>query len=279
LPHAYFARTPVRVLWSAPPGQGELAGRLGLRVLLPTGPDAPALCNVCHLTRVLIGMDTAGRPACGPCSGVELDYRCTICGEPGGVYEAGGCYRCVLERRLTGILAGPDGAVPQQLRPLVEALPSAEKPRSVVVWLGKSRAAQLLTDLAGLGQPLTHELLDTVHADQALNYLRQLLVHTAVLPTRIEHLDRLAPWLDQELADRPAAHVRLIRPFAIWDRLHRARRAAARSGDFPRNAAIRFRAEVRAALDLLDELDRESLDRAGGVGVAGAAATASTSPG
>jgi hypothetical protein len=73
LPHAYFARTPVRVLWSAPPGQGELAGRLGLRVLLPTGPDAPALCNVCHLTRVLIGMDTAGRPACGPCSGVELD--------------------------------------------------------------------------------------------------------------------------------------------------------------------------------------------------------------
>jgi hypothetical protein len=185
----------------------------------------------------------------------------------------------VLERRLTGILAGPDGAVPQQLRPLVEALPSAEKPRSVVVWLGKSRAAQLLTDLAGLGQPLTHELLDTVHADQALNYLRQLLVHTAVLPTRIEHLDRLAPWLDQELADRPAAHVRLIRPFAIWDRLHRARRAAARSGDFPRNAAIRFRAEVRAALDLLDELDRESLDRAGGVGVAGAAATASTSPG
>ena len=139
---------------------------------------------------------------------------------------------------------------------------SAEKPRSVLVWLGKSPSAKLLTRLAGLGQPITHELLDTEPADQALNYLRQLLVHPGVLATRIEHLDRLAPWLDQELTDRPATHVRLIRPFATWDRLHRARRAAA--------AGVTTRATQRCGSarkserpsTYFTELDRNGIDLA-----------------
>jgi hypothetical protein len=244
---------PAAANWPAGPACASCFNQVRMR---------PGICTGCGQTRVLIGLDTAGRPACGPCSGVDLDYRCPTCGDPGRTYEAGRCYRCVLDSRLTSLLAGPDGAVPHQLRPLSAALLSTEKPRSVVVWRGKSRAAQLLRNLAGLGQPLTHELLDTMPADQGLNYLRQLLVHTGVLPTRIEQLDRLTPWLDQELADRPAAHVRLIRPFAIWDRLHRARRAAASRGDFPRNAAVRFRTEIRAALDLLDELDRNCVDLA-----------------
>jgi hypothetical protein len=98
--------------------------------------------------------------------------------------------------------------------------------------------------------------------DPALNYLRQLLVHTGVLPTRVEHLDRLTPWLEHELAGRPVAHVHLIRPFASWDRLHRARRAVTGRGGYPSSAAVRFRAQVRAALDLLAELDRIGIDLA-----------------
>jgi hypothetical protein len=153
---------------------------------------------------VLIGLDAAGRPACGPCSGVDLDYLCPTCGEAGRIYEAERCFRCTLKNRLASILADPAGDVPQQLRPLVDAMLSAERPRSVLVWLGKSPSAILLTRLAAPGQPITHQLLDTMPADPALNYLRQLLVHTGVLPARIEHLDRLTTWLGQELADRPS---------------------------------------------------------------------------
>jgi hypothetical protein len=55
-----------------------------------------------------------------------------------------------------------------------------------------------------------------------------MLVSSGVLPARNEHLERLAPWLEHLLDDRPAHHARLIRPFAHWFVLRRARRTAAR---------------------------------------------------
>jgi hypothetical protein len=50
-----------------------------------------------------------------------------------------GCSRLGQTRRITGILADPAGDVPQQLRPLVSAMLSAEKPRSVLVCSARAR--------------------------------------------------------------------------------------------------------------------------------------------
>jgi hypothetical protein len=76
-----------------------------------------------------------------------------------------------------------------------------------------------------------------------------------------QHLERLAPWLEHLLRDKPIGHARLVRPFAHWSVFRRARRAAAR-GTYGRGSADFARARVLAALDLLSWLDHrnQSLD-------------------
>ena len=97
-------------------------------------------------------------------------------------------------------------------------------------------------------------LLDGLPQAQSLHYVREVLVSSGVLPARNEHLERLAPWLEHLLHDKPAHHARLIRPFTHWFVLRRARRAAARR-TFTRGSADFARARVLVALDLLSWLD------------------------
>jgi len=65
-----------------------------------------------------------------------------------------------------------------------------------------------------------------------------------------EHLERLGSWLEHLLHDKAPHHARLIRPFAHWFVLRRARRTAARR-TFTRESADFARTRVLAALDLL----------------------------
>jgi hypothetical protein len=102
-------------------------------------------------------------------------------------------------------------------------------------------------------------MLDDLPQTQALRYIREMLVSSGVLPARNEHLERLAPWLEHLLHDKSAHHARLIRPFAHWFVLRRARRAAARR-TFTRGSADFARARVLAALDLLSWLDQRGQD-------------------
>jgi hypothetical protein len=46
--------------------------------------------------------------------------------------------------------------------------------------------------------------LDDLPQTQALRYVRDMLVSPGVLPERNEHLERLAPWLEHLLHDKPA---------------------------------------------------------------------------
>jgi hypothetical protein len=145
------------------------------------------------------------------------------------------------------------------LRPLLAALTMVTNPATVVTWLGKSSAAQLLGGLARTGDPITHDLLDNLPQTQALRYVRDMLASSGVLPARNEHLERLAPWLEQLLHHKPAHHARLIRPFAHWFVLRRARRAAT-CRTFTRGSADFARARVLVALDLLSWLDQRGQD-------------------
>jgi hypothetical protein len=156
------------------------------------------------------------------------------------------------------LLAGPGGEVSAQLHPLFAALTTVTNPATVLTWLGKSRSAQPLGSLARSGSPVTHGLLDNLPQTQALRYVREMLVSSSVLPARNEHLERLAPWLEHLLDDKPAHHARLIRSFAHWFVLRRARRTARRT--FTRGSADFARTRILAALDLLSWLDQRRQD-------------------
>ena len=153
----------------------------------------------------------------------------------------------------------PDSAVRADLEPLLEALLDADSPGAVLQWLDPAKpASALLTQVAASTQPLSHELLDTLPQTLALHRLRQTLVHTGALPERNDYLERLVPWLDNLLAERPAAHGQVIRPYVHWTLLRRARQQARRRS--PTTGAGNWaRSRVLAALRLLDWLDQHEL--------------------
>ncbi|MCX5205825.1 transposase [Streptomyces sp. NBC_00237] len=95
-------------------------------------------------------------------------------------------------------------------------------------WLKHSPNAALFASLAASGEPITHQWLDQIPPSRHLRYVRHTLVHLGALPEWDEELERIPAWLDTVLADRPPGHVQLVRPYARWHLLRRARRRAAR---------------------------------------------------
>ena len=220
-------------------------------------------CSGCGRMRRAAARMPDGSARCQFCATRPV-RTCSACGQQrtvAGTTDAGPvcCFGCVLAERAHALLAGPSGEVPAQLHPLFAALTTVTNPATEVTWLGKSRSAQLLGSLARTGNPITHDLLDDLPQSQALRYIRDMLVSSGVLPARNEHLERLAPWLEHLLDDKPAHHARLIRPFAHWFVLRRARRAAA-SRTFTRGSADFARARILVALDLLSWLDQRAQD-------------------
>jgi hypothetical protein len=220
--------------------------------------DHPDQCGHCASSQPLIARSDDGKAICGPCAGLPGVYLCPGCGTGGRLYADGRCPRCVLATRLEQHLTGPDGQVSGQLRPLLDALASADNPRGVLCWLKRSPNAHLLAELAAAGQPLSHDLLDELPPSRYEHYVRQALVHTGVLPERHEDLDRIPAWLDQILAGKPTQHARLIRPFVHWFLLKRARRRAAHRRH-PAMSGTFLRTRVRVALELLTWLDEHDL--------------------
>ncbi|MEU9988309.1 hypothetical protein AB0E10_16235 [Streptomyces sp. NPDC048045] len=135
---------------------------------------------------------------------------------------------------------------------------AADAPARIIDWLQSSTSARLLADLAATGQHLSHDLLDTLPAGHDECYVRALLVHTAVLEPRQEGLERIAPWLERILADRPAAHARLVYPYAHWVLLRQARTRAAKGRSAPGSWG-HIRGRVRLILSFLDWLDEQQL--------------------
>lgn len=113
--------------------------------------------------------------------------------------------------------------------------------------------------MAARDQPLSHELLDGLPQTRALHYARRILVHAGVLPTRNEYLERVGPWLEQLLADQPTSRAQLVRPYARWFVLHRARRSSAARGNYTERAGQWARTRIRDALDFLVWLDKRGM--------------------
>ena len=120
-------------------------------------------------------------------------------GKGGRIYADRTCARCVLADRLDDSLQQTDGSIAPQFEPVRDALVAVEHPISILGWLRKSASARLMAKLAAEDRPISHELLNELQQDRSLHIVRQILVHTGVLPQRLEHLERLGPWLRSSL--------------------------------------------------------------------------------
>lgn len=215
----------------------------------------PSTCPACGREAVLIGLDNGMGRVCGPCSGSTMDFRCAACNRAG--FRSGGlCSRCYTGTQLRDAFAGPDGEVFPQLKPLIEALSEAKDPRSVAVWLSKSPGARMLREMSRAGDEITHDVLDELPSSASLNYIREILIRTKVLDPRNEYLDRIEPWIDNLLCSYPLEHARIIRSYAVWFQLHRARRARRPLGV---SGAARIRTRIRVALEFLEWLQDQEL--------------------
>jgi hypothetical protein len=231
-----------------------------VNALWPVGPvchscynaivRTPEQCARCRRSRPLIGRDTDGAGLCGTCAGTAIDFTCRRCGRSGYPYGHGGCAYCVLADEVAGLLAGPDGTVAPDLRPLTEAFTRVRRPLNAISWVRHSPAAGLLRHLAGQQRPVSHDLLDELPPGHSLHYLRQVLVQTGILPERDEDLERVPAWLEHHLDSHPPEHALLVRPFLHWSLLRRARSRAARR-PFPASIGRQLRLRVMIALELL----------------------------
>lgn len=209
----------------------------------------PATCSTCGQEAVLTGTSEAGR-RCGPCAGSTLDYRCVACDQPGRMYSQSHCVDCSLETKLIDLLGEPSPT----LEPLRTALLMEPDARGVLRWITRRPIDELLRSVA-TEPTITHATLDTMGTVRMTGYLRALLVEVGVLPARNEALERTATWLTSRFDTVPAEHKRLVRPFAEWTLMRRARRRD-RAGKFTVASGKFLRLRVETALHLLDWLDQ-----------------------
>jgi hypothetical protein len=197
---------------------------------------------------VLTSLDHAGRAVCAGCAGREEKYLCRRCGQPADGLARGVCSRCALWQRVDELLGGPGHTT--NLGPIREALLGAANPKSVLTWLSRSNSARILATLARHDGPLSHELLDAFPRSHSRSQIRQALVHAGLLPPRQELIEDVDAWLDDLLGSVPRQHAQLVRPFARWMVLRRARNRA-RTRPFTEASASWARQQIQAAADFL----------------------------
>lgn len=223
----------------------------------------PYPCPLCAKTKVLAfhAQRAPGQRVCAACAGEPSPFACRQCGSEEHHYGSR-CAVCVLAERATTLLSGPDGHVVPQLQPALRALLAVERPKSTLFWLQTSDAAVILRDRA-LGRiPVTHQVLDALPRTHRLDHLRDFLIVAGVLPERPVPFDRLAPWLERLLADRPVDQARIVRAYAVRHVLRRIRARAAHT-PITVSQAQRARGCLRRAADLLAWLDARGQDLAG----------------
>ncbi|MFF8592087.1 hypothetical protein ACF061_11675 [Streptomyces sp. NPDC015220] len=157
---------------------------------------------------------------------MPLDVRCKRCGEESLASDSNICWHCLLTDRINKLLAGPDGEIPERLRPLAEAIIGMPRPNSGWAWIHMNRRVpELLRGLSTGDIELSHDALDSLPRSRTIEYLRGLLVAHGCLPWRDEHLIAYGRWLTSKLdtiADIDQR--RLIERYTRWHVMRRMRR-------------------------------------------------------
>ncbi|WP_129307127.1 hypothetical protein [Streptomyces sp. L2] len=238
-----------------------------MRTTLPLGPvcglcyntlrRSPAPCTNCGCVRPLVGRGERGG-VCGPCSGDERNWTCRRCGRVDLLVAQEHCLPCIVSERVDALLSGPDGTLHPQLSAVRALLLQDCAPEQVLHWLYATVWAELLGRLATQGGEITHARLDRLPPGYAVRYLRQVLVNTGVLEPRTEHLDSVEPWVEHLLAGQPPHIAAIVRPYASWSVLRRARSLATRSR-VTRSVRKYARSRIGMAVQFLTWLETRGL--------------------
>lgn len=197
---------------------------------------------------------------CASCAGLAPERSCRDCGGEDEHEENGRCARCALRRRVAALAASGDPGVVSRLEPYLDALAGSRTPRSAVMWLRYSPAAQLLREILAGELDLTHEALDQRDGagTTAVTFLRAAFVEHAILAERPERLVRLERFASERLATLPDnPDRRLVRAYATW-KVARDLADRVRRGEAGRSAPALARSKIRRAIELTQWLnDRE----------------------
>ncbi|MDJ0363356.1 hypothetical protein [Rhodococcus sp. H29-C3] len=156
--------------------------------------------------------------------------------------------------QLDTVLAGPQGTVHPQLSTLRDRLLTGYTPTQIQHRCDHPQWTRLLHDLAAANADITHAHLDTLPQQNHVRLLRHILVDTGALEPRSVLTDAVDPWLAHFLADQPPAVSALLRPYAAWSVLRRARSRHARGLDSP-SAHKYVRTRITVAAQFLTWLD------------------------
>jgi hypothetical protein len=214
--------------------------------------ERPETCAGCQNTRILVCVNESGDEVCTRCGGVDLNFACKDCGEEGPGFRDGKCDRCLVLVKVNTLL-GEEGAIRDaRLKPLFNALPAVD-PGSVHTWLCKKRSLAWLAELARSGRDITHEEFDRLPQNAQTLHIRAAFVAAGVLPQRNEALAQLQLWVDRTIPTIAVEHQSVIRAYAEWHIVRRARQRAAR-GPFRLYADSSNRQRIRCAITFLDWL-------------------------
>lgn len=132
-----------------------------------------------------------------------------------------------MKTRVKQLLSGPDGHIPVQLRDVATILLVDNTAEQTQEALNSYQWIQLLSDLVASGKPITHDILDELDQTMHVRHLRHLLIHTGALDEQPEGLEGLDPWLRTLFAGLTPRTTSVLRRYASWSLLPRARRRAA----------------------------------------------------
>lgn len=232
------------------------------------------ICATCRHPRQRSDPD----PGCGLCGATE-QVRCGQCGDDWFGFGIGpqGCVRCRLHQRVRQLTDGAELGRVEQLTPFLEGLGQSADPRASLAWLSRARAAKARTVVQAMlkgTSPVTHHTLDVAAGSDrgratSLEYLREMLVVSGVLPARDEYLHRLQRAISVKLDSCHQSDRSVLQQYATWNVLARARsRVAAgkRSASVVRTAmsnfvvAAEFMAWLRAQEVSLLDLSQKTVD-------------------
>lgn len=184
---------------------------------------------MCQLVRPLVGVDDRGVGVCGPCSGDERDWTCSVCGQV-DLLLGSRCLACTVEREVAELLTSPSGHIDPQLNGIRVHLLADYTPDRTLGIIRYTEWVRLLRELIATQRPLTHEVLDELPTGSPANHLRIVLEHTGVIEPRADDLGFLDAWLRDFLSAVPRQDAHLLRTYAKWSILPRTRRRATRLG-------------------------------------------------
>lgn len=206
-------------------------------------------CGTCGTAKRVYGHAADGTALCRSCYGKDPAAwgDCRRCGVHERLHSHGLCHKCTAADQLREVLTGADGTVRAEVEPLLTAL-EASDPKAVLAWLRRPVPRTLLSSLADDTGPITHDVLDRLPNQRAVQHIRSTLVAAGALTSRDEQLTVLERWLPKALAaiDDPADR-KIVRGFATWHHLRRLRKNERNTYEQIQHA----RCEVRAAIQLL----------------------------